>query len=93
MENCTLASLQDLKEKGNEAFKIEDWIEAISFYTQGIELSPSDDKELVVLLKNRAAAYLKQEKHEKALKDCTKALEIVPTDPKALFRRCQVCFF
>jgi protein unc-45 len=40
-----------------------------------------------VLLKNRAAAYLKLEKYNKVVKDCDAAIEISPTDPKALFRR------
>lgn len=77
------------KEKGNEAFKNGDWVSSIEYYTKAIKLSESDSKDLHVYYKNRAAAYLKQEKYTHALSDCNKALEFVSTDPKTLFRRCQ----
>lgn len=77
------------KEEGNEAFKGNDWDLAIKLYTKAINLTPSETRELSVYHKNRAAAYLKQENYEAALEDCDKSLQIVPTDPKALFRRCQ----
>lgn len=77
-----------LKEQGNEAFKNGNFEEAVMLYTKAIKLT-SDEKELAVYFKNRAAAYLKQEKYEKVIEDCDKALEVVPTDPKALFRRSQ----
>lgn len=77
------------KEQGNEAFKNNKWDEAIEKYTEAIKIAESDSRELSVYLKNRAAAYLKLEKYEKALKDCDASLAIVSTDPKALFRRSQ----
>lgn len=78
-----------LKERGNEAFKKEEWDEALSCYTQGLKLLQDDEKERAVLYKNRAAVHLKQDKCEKAVQDCNKSLEITPTDPKTLFRRAQ----
>jgi tetratricopeptide (TPR) repeat protein len=48
-----------------------------------------DTPEKAVLLKNKAAVYLKVSDYEAAIKDCTMSLEISPDDPKALFRRCQ----
>lgn len=78
-----------LKEEGNDAFKRSDWEKAIVLYTKAIKLSHSCDNNLAIYYKNRAAAYLKQNKFENALEDCNKSLEISPTDPKALFRRCQ----
>lgn len=80
---------EKLKEQGNEAFKNNNWDEAVKHYTEAIKLAESDSRELSVYLKNRAAAYLKQEKYEKALSDCDASLQIVATDPKALFRRSQ----
>lgn len=80
---------EKLKEQGNEEFKNENWDSAIDFYTQAIKLAESDSRELATYLKNRAAAYLKKQKYEDAMKDCNKSLEIVPTDPKTLFRRSQ----
>ena len=44
---------------------------------------------MAVYYKNRAACYLKIEKYNEAIVDCTRAVEIAPNDPKALFRRCQ----
>ncbi|GLV38330.1 uncoordinated 45 [Carabus blaptoides fortunei] len=80
---------EKLKEQGNEAFKNNEWDTAISLYSEAVLLAESESRELATYLKNRAAAYLKKEKYEEALKDCDLSLEIVPTDPKALFRRSQ----
>ncbi|XP_055614210.1 protein unc-45 homolog B [Uranotaenia lowii] len=76
------------KEKGNEEFKNGYWLSAIEWYTKAIKLDDKH-KDLPVFYKNRAAAYLKMEKFEKAANDCTKSLETSPNDPKALFRRFQ----
>lgn len=84
---------ENYKEKGNEAFKKSDWETAIEMYTSAIKLAASDSRELSIYLKNRAAAYIKTEKYEEAIKDCDKSLEIVPTDPKTLFRRAQALEF
>lgn len=78
-----------LKEEGNSAFKKGDWEDAITCYTKAIKLTGDETNDLAVYLKNRAAAYLKQEKYNEALQDCNKSLEIIPIDPKALFRRAQ----
>ncbi|KAJ8958425.1 hypothetical protein NQ318_002211 [Aromia moschata] len=80
---------QRFKEEGNEAFKNNDWDQAVKLYTKAINLTTSETRDLSIYYKNRAAAYLKLEKYEAALEDCDKSLEIVPMDPKALFRRCQ----
>lgn len=80
---------EQFKLKGNEAFNKNDWSTAIEMYTKAINLVPSDSREAAVYLKNRAASYLKKEKYEDAIKDCDKSLEIVPNDPKTLFRRSQ----
>lgn len=77
------------KNKGNEAFKVDNYEEAISFYSEAIKLAEKDSRDLATYLKNRAAAYLKINEYEKAIEDCTDALKIIPEDPKALFRRCQ----
>lgn len=77
------------KEQGNEAFKSNDFDLAIKLYTKAINLTKNDTRELATYYKNRAAAYLKQERYEEALKDCDRSLEITPSDPKALFRRSQ----
>lgn len=77
------------KNKGNEAFKSENYDEAISLYSKAIEVAEQDSRDLATYLKNRAAAYLKIKDYAKVIKDCDEALKIVPEDPKTLFRRAQ----
>lgn len=78
----------EYKDKGNEAFKKNDWDEAIDAYSMAIKLG-ANHKELSTFYKNRAAAYLKLDKFDQTIDDCNLALEIIPKDPKALFRRSQ----
>lgn len=77
------------KNKGNEAYKVENYEEAISLYGKAIDLCEKDSRDHATYLKNRAAAYLKMNEYDKVVKDCDEALRIVPEDPKALFRRSQ----
>lgn len=85
----TSLSPKELKEKGNEEFQKGNWSEALSCYTSALNLAKEDNAEKAVYYKNRAAVYLKQKDHAKAISDCDEALKICPSDPKALFRRCQ----
>jgi len=84
-----LAEANKFKELGNKAFKDEDWDEAISQYTQAIDIAPDEVVEKAVYYKNRAAVYLKISEFDLAVLDCDLSLEITRNDPKALFRRCQ----
>lgn len=80
---------ENFKEQGNVAFKQQEWETAIELYSKAMKLVAADSREMALYLKNRAAAYLKKEQYENAVKDCDDSLSIVPTDPKALFRRAQ----
>lgn len=80
---------QEWKEKGNAEFDKGNWEEALSYYTNAVNLSVDDNFDKAIYLKNRAAVHLKQLNYNKAIKDCDEALKISPNDPKALFRRCQ----
>lgn len=77
-----------LKEEGNGAFKAGNYEEALIKYTKAIDLTGKDNDKSTYL-KNRAAVYLKIEDFDRAVSDCTGALEISNNDPKALYRRCQ----
>lgn len=77
------------KEEGNAAFKSENWKDAVAGYTKAIKVGGDKHTQLATFYKNRAAAYLKLEKYENAVNDCTKSLQLEPNDPKALFRRAQ----
>lgn len=78
----------EYKEQGNAAFKNGEWEPAIDAYTKAIKCGQKH-KQLATFYKNRAAAYLKLEKYEQAIKDCDKSLELEPNEPKALYRRAQ----
>ncbi|XP_034231259.1 protein unc-45 homolog B [Thrips palmi] len=85
----SVQSAQQWKEEGNAAFKESDWHAAVRCYSKAIQLTKDGAAEKSVYLKNRAAAYLKLGENEKAVADCSAALDLVPNDPKSLFRRCQ----
>ncbi|XP_062894855.1 tetratricopeptide repeat protein 12 isoform X2 [Mobula hypostoma] len=60
-----------LKEKGNAAFKKEDYVTAVQYYTEGLEKL----RDFQVLYTNRAQAYNKLGKYEEAITDCKWALK------------------
>ncbi len=64
---------------------------ALDNYTRAIELCEEikDEKLLSTCLKNRAAVFLKCEDFNSVITDCTRSLELMPNDPKTLYRRCQ----
>ena len=70
------------KVAGNEAFKRGDYDDAISLYSEAIDLDSSNH----VYWANRAAAHLGKDNFEAARDDCVKALEIDPTYAKATIR-------
>ncbi|XP_071451063.1 protein unc-45 homolog B [Hetaerina americana] len=89
MEEISSSDPHKLKEEGNVYFKNGQWDLAVSCYSKAIASTKEDSKEKAILLKNRAAAYLKKNNFNEAVKDCTDSLNITPNDPKALYRRCQ----
>ncbi|CAG2213903.1 UNC45 [Mytilus edulis] len=84
-----MASAQLLREEGNKHFKSGDIDGAISCYTQALDLGDLKETDKAIIYKNRAACHLKKDKFSAAVQDATASLEIVPDDPKALYRRCQ----
>ncbi|XP_077258713.1 protein unc-45 homolog B-like [Temnothorax americanus] len=77
---------QKWKQKGNEEFNKGNWSEALSDYTNALNLV-ENNAEKTVYYKNRAATYLKLNDYENAIEDCDSALKICCN--KALYRRCQ----
>lgn len=63
---------EQLKAKGNDAFRRGEYVEAEDFYTQAIQKHASNP----LLFTNRANVRLKLHKWEEAVLDCTKAVEI-----------------
>ncbi len=61
---------------------------AQELYTEALDLAPGPAPERAVYYANRAACYLKLDKHSEAAQDCTAALASDPAYIKALLRRC-----
>lgn len=69
--------------KGNNLFKDSKFDEACAAYGEGLE----HDAYNAILLCNRAACCLKLGQFEKAIEDCTSALNVRPSYGKARLRR------
>lgn len=64
---------EEKKNAGNDALKAGHTDEAISLYSEAIELSKNEG-----IFTNRAMAYIKQRKYKQALFDCEQALYLNP---------------
>ncbi|KAI9349274.1 hypothetical protein DFJ73DRAFT_410162 [Zopfochytrium polystomum] len=83
-----LCQVLGLKDAGNALFKQRKWIAAKEQYDLAIDLCPEDaQKDLAVLHSNAAACLVQLGKHEEAVKECDKALELDPNFLRALVRR------
>ncbi|GLV32820.1 uncharacterized protein CBL_00473 [Carabus blaptoides fortunei] len=80
-----------LKQKGNEEFKNENFMESVNIYTTALRICPlSYTNDRSILYSNRSASKIKLDYKESALEDCTKALELNPEYAKALLRRAKL---
>ncbi|KAF2491744.1 serine/threonine-protein phosphatase-like protein 5 [Lophium mytilinum] len=71
------------KNKGNDAFRKQDWIEAIEFYSKAIDAYSEDPS----FYTNRAQAYIKTEMYGLAIADADSAIALDPENVKAFYRR------
>ncbi|XVE86759.1 hypothetical protein DITRI_Ditri18aG0059600 [Diplodiscus trichospermus] len=71
------------RSNGNELFKASKFSEACVVYSEGLDHDPHNS----VLLCNRAACLSKLGHYEKAIQDCTHALNVRPGYSKARLRR------
>jgi tetratricopeptide (TPR) repeat protein len=81
-------SADEFKQKGNEALQKGDKQGAIDNYTKGLEI----DSNNYLLLTNRAAVYLQQQKFKEALEDSTKAVNANPNFGKSYLRQGQALY-
>nr|XP_043630318.1 protein SGT1 homolog B-like [Erigeron canadensis] len=78
----------DLITKAKEAF-IDDHFElAVDFYSQAIDLNPTNPD----LFSDRAQANIKLHNYTEAVSDANKAIELDPTNSKAYLRKGTACF-
>ncbi|KAL8277155.1 hypothetical protein RQP46_010483 [Phenoliferia psychrophenolica] len=78
-------SPEDEKNKGNLAFREQDFERAVRHYSTAIEMDVDPGNPLYYT--NRAQAYLKLERWDAADADCTSALQLDKTLSKAYWRR------
>jgi len=77
-----------LKDQGNKELAIGRYLQAISFYSEGLEYQPHN----AILLSNRALAYIKVENYGLALQDADAAIECDPSYAKGYYRRASANF-
>ncbi|KAG2393713.1 hypothetical protein C9374_007244 [Naegleria lovaniensis] len=82
-----IKKIEALKEEGNKLLRNGKYQEAYDEYTKAIEIDPKNANLNAVLYCNRAAAATKLGKHEVAVKDATKAIELNDSYLKAYMRR------
>ncbi|KAM4735950.1 sperm-associated antigen 1-like [Anableps anableps] len=73
------------KDKGNEAFRANDFEEAVTYYSRSLSIFPT-----VNAYNNRAQAEIRLEHWHKAMRDCRQVLELEPRNKKALLRRATI---
>ncbi|KAJ8936726.1 hypothetical protein NQ318_007086 [Aromia moschata] len=81
----------ELKKRGNDEFKKEQYLESIVTYTEALQLCPLKyDADRSILYANRAAAKVKLGRKQIAIEDCSKAIELNDKYVKAYLRRAQL---
>ncbi|XP_071324290.1 sperm-associated antigen 1-like isoform X2 [Trachinotus anak] len=73
------------KDKGNEAFRSNDYEEAVAYYSRSLSIIPT-----VAAYNNRAQAEIHLKHWHNAMMDCQSVLEMEPRNVKALLRRANV---
>ncbi|KAM6968279.1 sperm-associated antigen 1 [Aplochiton taeniatus] len=73
------------KDKGNDAFRANDFEEAVAYYSRSLSI-----RQTTTAYNNRAQAEIKLQRWHNALKDCQRVLELEPGNMKALLRRATV---
>eukprot|EP01080_Neovahlkampfia_damariscottae_P005142 gene5142-8748_t len=76
-------SSEEFKQKGNEALKKGDNKSACEFYSQGLEVDPTN----FTLLSNRSAAYLALGDYQKAYEDGEALVNVKPDWSKSYLRK------
>ena len=85
------AKAEELKKTGNEFFKKKDFEKAVEFYSQAIELDPSNH----IYYSNRAQAYRLLKLYGEANADYDRSLQIEPNSEFTFYRKAKAlaCLF
>ncbi|MEQ2165037.1 hypothetical protein GOODEAATRI_012877 [Goodea atripinnis] len=68
------------KDKGNEAFRANDYEEAVAYYSRSLSILPT-----VTAYNNRAQAEINLQHWHNAMRDCQQVLELEPRNKKGAF--------
>eukprot|EP00747_Dinoflagellata_sp_TGD_P207760 gnl/TRDRNA2_/TRDRNA2_81294_c0_seq1.p1 gnl/TRDRNA2_/TRDRNA2_81294_c0~~gnl/TRDRNA2_/TRDRNA2_81294_c0_seq1.p1 ORF type:complete len:560 (+),score=87.35 gnl/TRDRNA2_/TRDRNA2_81294_c0_seq1:48-1727(+) len=79
----------EAKERGNVAFRMQDFQGAVHYFTEAISHDPADH----ILFSNRSACYASLKLYEDALRDASECVRLKPDWPKAYARRGLAEFF
>lgn len=79
-------TVEELKAKGNQCVKDENYVEAVLHYTKAIKLDPKN----YVLYSNRSFAFLKIDQLYLSLEDANETINLQPNWAKGYFRRAEV---
>jgi DnaJ family protein C protein 7 len=82
-----IQKIENLKKEGNDLLQSSDFEKAYEKYSEAIEIDPNANNLNSQLYSNRAAAAQKLNKHDQAILDATKAIELNPEYTKAYQRR------
>jgi tetratricopeptide (TPR) repeat protein len=78
---------EQLKNKGNEEFKKANYSAAINYYTEALEIHPSE-----AIYTNRAASFIQKRDFKRAMQDVQEALRLNPNFGKA-YKRMFKCYY
>lgn len=78
-----MSTVDELKAKGNAALQSENFDDAIKYYSEAIDIDPSNH----ILYSNRSAAYVKVGKYTNSLEDANKTVSLKPDWPKGYSRK------
>ncbi|KAI8835191.1 hypothetical protein BJ741DRAFT_608288, partial [Chytriomyces cf. hyalinus JEL632] len=72
LENDVIATqlAEREKEKGNECFKVQEYVDALTYYTRSLDIKPQ-----ATVYNNRSLVHLKMKEYSKAEHDATAALD------------------
>ncbi|CAJ1063428.1 Hypothetical predicted protein [Xyrichtys novacula] len=79
---------EEMKKKGNEKFKLQQYDEAVQFYSKAIKFNPENHK----VYGNRALCFIRSKKYLKAVGDGKRACLIDPFWAKGHYRYCEALF-
>ncbi|KAL0489279.1 Hsp70-Hsp90 organizing protein [Acrasis kona] len=82
--------IESLKDKANDHLKKKDYLKAISYYEQALELAPKTSEDLShihhILYSNRSAVYMAIHEYQKAVLDAQQCVKLNPNWQKGYLR-------